>query len=68
MITDVYESAELLDEEIANVRARLTAIARFARKHGCKTRVHSTHVLVFLPDGSVLATQTASRLVAWLGY
>jgi hypothetical protein len=43
-------------------------MAREARKHGARAKVTKIGVLATMPDGSIIVTRSAARLVAWLGY
>jgi len=66
----MLENAEFTDEEYTpHDPARLRWIARCARKHGCNARIVGTaHVLVTSTDGGIIATNSAIRLIAFLGY
>jgi hypothetical protein len=76
-MTNIYDSADDVDTLIERSHA-LRLIARMAREHGHIARVVGRetapgvrtpdHVLVCSPDGEVLVTRTATRLVTWLGY
>lgn len=64
---DVYESADSADSDMSG-SDRLRSIARFAKQHDCRARIVRDHVLVIGSDGAALATRSAARLAAWLGY
>lgn len=59
--------SDMSDGTIAPSRA-LKLIAREATNHGMHARITGGHVLVTSPEGATLATRSAVRLAAFLGY